>query len=585
MSEQNKLTRRQFIKDATIAGAAVATAGVLGTTSAQAQTTAPWLPAKWDYETDIVIVGIGFAGQGAAIEARAAGAKVIVVEKAPKEHAGGNSSAKPYFQGCYLGKTQEAQIQYLRSECWGSVEDDDVLKDHVIHTRELPAFVESIGGTIIYQDVDATYPTIPGGDIWSFKAADKAGFGGYPPQKYLDDEKADKIRSPWWEWMVAEVLPAKGVSEKDGTLMFSTPATELIQDGNTKEIIGIKALKGVTTGKDFHYTGGTPIYIKAKLGVIMACGGYENNLAMLHQTGPVPHSAYETWYGSPYNQGDGVKMATKVGAQLWHLNKKEAHNMACAAASKELATGRTVGAWATGIANGPGIIVNRTGRRFFNEYFNGGHSDDRREWDRFMHKLKPADDLDFADYPNVPFYWIFDDTRMKSGPVGNNSQFTWTRRIYDWSKDNQAELAKGWFIKADTIEALAKQIVCKDFFGRVVGMDPAGLVDEINKYNQYCAAGKDLDFGRRPTTMKPIITPPFYAMELIECLTNTQGGPKHNRYCQTLDAFDQPIPRLYNVGELGSIFGALYNGCENLPEAMSNGRTAAKHALALKPLA
>jgi succinate dehydrogenase/fumarate reductase flavoprotein subunit len=71
-------------------------------------------------------------------------------------------------------------------------------------------------------------------------------------------------------------------------------------------------------------------------------------------------------------------------------------------------------------------------------------------------------------------------------------------------------------------------------------------------------------------------------MEVCECQTNTQGGPKHDRYMRILDSYDKPIPRLYEAGEMGSIFGHLYNGGENIPEAASGGRRAAKHIVSLK---
>jgi succinate dehydrogenase/fumarate reductase flavoprotein subunit len=83
--------------------------------------------------------------------------------------------------------------------------------------------------------------------------------------------------------------------------------------------------------------------------------------------------------------------------------------------------------------------------------------------------------------------------------------------------------------------------------------------------------------------MKPLSTPPFYAMEICECQTNTQGGPERNKDNQTIGNDGKPIPRLYTVGELGSIYGFLYNGGGNVPEAYATGRIAAKHAVTLKP--
>jgi urocanate reductase len=48
-----------------------------------------WLPKKWDNDIDVIIVGTGFAGLAAAIEAYDAGASVTILEKRPV--IGGNS--------------------------------------------------------------------------------------------------------------------------------------------------------------------------------------------------------------------------------------------------------------------------------------------------------------------------------------------------------------------------------------------------------------------------------------------------------------------------------------------------------------
>ena len=50
-----------------------------------------WMPAKWDYTADVVVIGDGYAGQAAAIEADMKGSSVIILEKAPFRERGGNS--------------------------------------------------------------------------------------------------------------------------------------------------------------------------------------------------------------------------------------------------------------------------------------------------------------------------------------------------------------------------------------------------------------------------------------------------------------------------------------------------------------
>jgi flavocytochrome c len=75
------LNRRTLLKGSIAAGAF----GFMG--SLQAKTAG--VPAKWDETVDVLVVGSGFAGLAAAIEAHKAGAKTLVLEKMPT--AGGNS--------------------------------------------------------------------------------------------------------------------------------------------------------------------------------------------------------------------------------------------------------------------------------------------------------------------------------------------------------------------------------------------------------------------------------------------------------------------------------------------------------------
>ena len=77
------MSRRNLLKSSAVLGAAGAFsfAG-----AAKASST---IPAKWDETVDVIVIGSGFAGLAAAIEAKKAGAETIVLEKMPT--AGGNS--------------------------------------------------------------------------------------------------------------------------------------------------------------------------------------------------------------------------------------------------------------------------------------------------------------------------------------------------------------------------------------------------------------------------------------------------------------------------------------------------------------
>ena len=89
--------RRDFLKTAGAAGAAVIGASLLAGCAPDAKTEGEGGAAridaasvKWDEETDVLVVGTGFAGLAAAIEACEAGSAVAIIDKMPVY--GGNSS-------------------------------------------------------------------------------------------------------------------------------------------------------------------------------------------------------------------------------------------------------------------------------------------------------------------------------------------------------------------------------------------------------------------------------------------------------------------------------------------------------------
>ncbi|HYG66076.1 MAG TPA: FAD-binding protein, partial [Anaeromyxobacteraceae bacterium] len=88
MSQTKKpLSRRGFLKSGGVAALAGVAASAAPSRAVAVQRTP--LPRRWDTTVDVLIVGTGFAGLTAAVEARAAGAGVLVLDKMPVH--GGNS--------------------------------------------------------------------------------------------------------------------------------------------------------------------------------------------------------------------------------------------------------------------------------------------------------------------------------------------------------------------------------------------------------------------------------------------------------------------------------------------------------------
>ena len=100
-----------------------------------------------------------------------------------------------------------------------------------------------------------------------------------------------------------------------------------------------------------------------------------------------------------------------------------------------------------------------------------------------------------------------------------------------------------------------------------------------------CDAGSDIDFARPPGSMMRIEAPPFYGAPVWATVSNTQGGPVHDARQRVIDAFGDPIPRLYAAGELGSSFGHLYLSGGNIAECFVTGRIAGRDVAGAMPLA
>ncbi|MDY6834102.1 MAG: FAD-binding protein [Chloroflexota bacterium] len=168
---------------------------------------------------------------------------------------------------------------------------------------------------------------------------------------------------------------------------------------------------------------------------------------------------------------------------------------------------------------------------------------------------------------------IFDSKGCGLGPIGITA-LGFNRGKYEWSNDNTEEIQRGWILADETLPGLAKKI----------GIDDTMLVRTVDRYNRYCELWEDHDHQRPKDTLTPIGPGPYYSIELTPCLLNTQGGPRRNQQDQVLYPDCKPIPRLYSAGELGSIFGLLYQGAGNLGECLAFGRIAGREAAQEKVL-
>jgi len=116
----NHVSRRRFLKGAAVAAPAAAAASALNAWSA----TPAKAQQKWDKEADVVILGTGFGGLSAAITATDAVSKVLVLEKMPQQHEGGNSKVSGNM---WWAPTNLAEgLQYMEALCSGLTDKESL---------------------------------------------------------------------------------------------------------------------------------------------------------------------------------------------------------------------------------------------------------------------------------------------------------------------------------------------------------------------------------------------------------------------------------------------------------------------------
>lgn len=486
-------------------------------------------PTTWDMEADVVIIGYGGAGVAAAVTAHDLGAKVLILEKAPEGHHGGNTRIAA--QG-YLNTSDAAEAAaYLEALCGPYKVPDAMIQTWAREMCLNNDWMRSLGGDPQehqHQPEGIEYPELP---------------GAFSVHKFHDGPTYGYT----FTWQRLESF----VTERQIAVAYEAPARELIQDGTTREIIGVRAERA-----------GKPFFVRARRAVILTCGGFENNQEMIRNYLPGVARCYPS--GTPYNEGDGVSMAQAVGADLWHMNNYAGPSMAL----KVPDFPATLSIQALHFSKeypGGMIIVGPDGRRFYDEKF------------KHRHGKVPINGIWSPMQVPMPMYMVFDAEMMGAAPLYNkNPNRGWVPVMekYDWSDDNSAELAKGWIKQAATLADLA----------RAVGLDPAALTATVERWNAQVRAGADADFGRRLMLNPFAATGPYYAMELSPSMINTQGGPRRNEDARVLKPDGTPIPRLYSAGELGSIYSYLYQGTGNIGECLAFGRIAGKNAAGEKPL-
>jgi len=502
----------------------------------------------FDEEFDVVVVGYGYAGGTAAMEAANAGAKVLLIEK--NSVPGGISICS--YGAVRSAKSRDDAFAYLKTTNGGRTPDDvirtlaDGMATMEAYVRKLAAVNGSNVRVNIEKSKGANYP-LPGTDTfyhtWIDAIPNFDRRAAYPwANGATDGQHLFKTLSD-------------NVAKAGVEVRLSTSAQRLIADGRTREVMGLVISNSKGTSR-----------IKARRGVILATGGFEGNANIRDQF----------WEGTPIlpaagrtNTGDGIRMAQDLGAQLWHMwhfhgsygFKHPDPAYPYAIRVKRLPD------WKPGREDEADIqmawiLLDKSGKRYMNEY--QPYTQDTTQ--RQMHYFDPVT----QSYPRNPSVFICDEKGRKMYALGRPTSNDEGIRM-DWSADNLKEIDMGILKRADSLAELAD----------ILGVDKVQMEKSIARWNAACAIRKDEDHGRPGGTMMPIDTAPYYGAPVWCVCTNTQGGPVHDAQQRIIDAYGEAIPRLYAAGEMGSSFGHLYMSGGNIAECFVTGRVSGQGAAAL----
>jgi succinate dehydrogenase/fumarate reductase flavoprotein subunit len=516
---------------------------------------------RFDETFDVVVAGFGLAGGIAAISAADAGASVLVIEKS--EVPGGLSICS--YGAVRSARDADAAFAYLKATNGGRTPDDVLraLAEGMCGIEETVRALARINGAVISTSVaeaasgaadpdkrrvGANYPLPGHSAFYHTTVVDIPGFDARRHYPWANGAPG----GPRLFRIVHDHLEKRGVEVR-----LATPALRLVADPLTREVRGVRV--GGSRGERA---------IRARRGVVLACGGFEGSADMKAQFlegQPILNAAART------NAGDGIRMAQDLGAALWHMwhihgacgfrHSDPAYPYAIRLKRfpdwfpGEQERARVKMAW---------ILLDQDGRRFMSEY--QPYTQDTGV--RPMQHYDPVRQR----FPRNPAFMICDEAGRRMYPLGKATSNDQGLR-YDWSEDNLREVELGILERADTLEGLAIRL----------GLEPGALVASVSRWNDLCARGRDDDYGRPGATMTPIRAAPFYGAPVWATLSNTQGGPVHDAECRVIDVYEKPIPRLYAAGELGSSFGHLYLSGGNIAECFVTGRIAGGNAAALPP--
>jgi flavocytochrome c len=461
--------------------------------------------ARWDETVDVVVIGSGFAGLAAAIEAKNGGASVVILEK--MKGYGGNSVISD-------GLVAAAGTPLQKKK---GIEDSHELMYKDLLKAGLGLNFPDLARRLAESSNEVVQWTI---HYLGVKYQDKLlQLGGHSvPRSYVahNNSGATIVKQ--------QLKKVKELGLKVRTQMY---LHRILRDAQAR-VFGVVIRDGYTYGAS---DSGAPRFIKARKAVVLATGGFANDIPFRTTQDPRLTEDVDST-NKLSTTAEALREALRIGATPVQLSWIQ------------------LGPWTSpdekmyGVGPGfadyavfsYGVMVDtKTGRRFVNEL-----ADRKTRADAILKIGQPC--IGIAD----------------------------TRGVERSGYNIERCLKKGVVRKFDLLKELALYYNIPD----------SPLKETIEKFNDSVEKKREDEWGRPVLPLvEPMIHPPYYGIRLWPKVHYTMGGIQINDRAQVMDLNHQPIKGLYAAGELtGGVHGACRLGSCAITDCLIFGRIAGKNA-------
>ena len=524
-----------------------------------------------DESADVVVVGFGAAGACAAIEAAAAGARVLVLDRFAGGGATAASGGVVYAGGgtrqqraAGVEDTPRAMAAYLSEEV-GDAVSPATLERFCAQSAEMLAWLEEHGVPFdarLCPD-KTSYPT---NRHYLYYSGSELSFAHLAPPA----PRGHRALGRGTSGRVLYAGLAAATRAAGAAIRVQTRAERLVTapDGRVTGVegrtlrdapgwarAGHRVLSGWSVKPGLYLPGlgralhrpmswlerryGRPVRIGARHGVVLAAGGFVFDREMMREHAPAYRGLR---LGTAGDDGSGIRMGTAAGAATGHLDRVSIWRFLTPPAA-------LVG----------GLLVDRDGRRVCDESRYGaaiGEAVLRRPERRA---------------------WLLADAELLAECRRQvRRQTLWFQRI-------QAR----WLLTFGRVAAGSLGEVA-----RRAGVDPAGLAATVRAHNDAAAAGRPDPAGKPSGAVRPQVRPPYSLIDFsvrerlaVPAPMLTLGGLRVDEQTgQALRADGRGVPGLYAAGRTAvGVCSHNYVSGLSLADCVFSGRRAGASAARPSP--